>query len=52
MKGEPLSHLKTLAIIRIALRVKTEDFLDYIMPLVPKYKQGVHAELLDQLVLN
>jgi hypothetical protein len=51
-KREPLSHLKTLYIIRIALRVKTEDFLDYIMPLVPKYKQTVHAELLDQLVLN
>lgn len=51
-KREPLSHLKTLFIIRIALRVTTEDFLYYTKPLLPKYKKDVHAELLEQVVLN
>lgn len=50
--GQPLERSKILEIMRIALRVKLEDFLDYIQPLVPAYKMDVPVGLTKQLTLN
>jgi hypothetical protein len=50
--GKPLERSKILEIVKIALRVKLEYFLEYIKPLVPEYRLGVPAALTNQLVLN